>query len=487
LKKIIKLANCVIELTILKDGAVVLAEIKRGYVGKKELLPELKRNGYAYGIIEQNMAALESGQKGQVILATAIVQDIAAGIWSHSTENKNSGAILESLENENFNFNDITFNVKENERLLTITSTPKTVLRYPDGRKEQLKDLGMDGATKLCGKNTHLNTDSKSIRSDINGSMHSSIYGVISVYPVKEFKSIGRVHGKVVEDNAIAVERDILPDSFVKNKSNLIVDGFIRSSIINTEGNVLCRGIENPLNHDRCEIMAGQSIFTRFIKKYLVWSGESVFVDKIIEKSTIQCLGTIAASMISDSEIRVGGKLFTKNINGNSKIFLGNIFVENEELKKRKSFHLQHKKRLIDLEDAINLNQAEIESNRSKSIAQIKKLRKLPQSTFETDILLKRFFITLTDRITQLNKKIDEYETDLRQFEKERLELSFCDQQLKEDSQPEIIVTGKIEPGTVITAPNQELKVTHDLTNVSIKLDKIRGILNIQHFKHAKN
>jgi len=483
LKKIIKLANGALELTILRDGAIVLAEIKRGYVGQKELKFELNAIGYSHGLIEQSINALEKGQSGQLILAIAFAQNEAAAIWRHSGEIINKNDIIKRINEENFNISEISFQVKKDERLLTITSTPKTILRYPDGRKKHLKELGIESVSKLCGDNTHLGIQSKSIISDIDGSMHSSIYGILSVFPEKSIRSIGKVHGKIFEENALLIEQDIMPESYVETPSNISVNGFIKSSIVEAGGNIICQyGIDNTHKLDTSSVTAGQSVITAYINRYPVWAGSYLLVNKKIEDSLVQCLGTIATPLISASEVRVGEKLYVKDIVKGSEIFLGNSFVENEELTSRKSFHLQHKKRLVDLEETVISGQSEVESSRNKVITQIKKLRKVAQNSFGSDIVLNRFFTTLTDGMNKIKKKIHDYENTLNLFEKEQMELSFFEQQLTDDTQPEIVVLGKIEPGTVITTINQELKVSDELNNVSIKLDKTRGILNIQPF-----
>ncbi|MFC2088025.1 FapA family protein, partial [Calditrichota bacterium] len=461
--------------------AILLAEIKKGYIGEKELKFQLNAAGYSFGLIEQSIAALEQGYKGQILLATALMQYETAGIWSHTGININRKILIDDLNTENFNFSKISFQVKKDERLLTITTTPKIILRYPDGRKLQLKELSIESVAKLCGANTHLDVQSKSIYSKVSGSLHSSIYGVLSVYPEKIYRSIGKSYEKIKEKFAINVEQDITPESYIDIPSNLVVDGFIKSSIIEVGGNVVCHyGIDNSQELDTVSVTAGQSIFTSTIKKYPVWSGSSILVRKSIEDSSVQCLDTVAVPLISSSEIRVGNKLFVKDIIQKSKIYLGTNFVENEELNSRRSYHKQHEKKLIDLENMIIAEQLELELNRRKVVTQIKKLRKYSKSSFSSDIVLNRFLTALTEGVKKTEKKIEDYEMTLNLFEKEGRELSFFEQQLHHDSQPEIIAFGKITRGCVINAENQVYKVIEELENVSIKLDTLRGILNIQ-------
>lgn len=486
MKKIIKLKNGVLELTILRDGTLIFAETKRGYIADKELKIALNEAGYSYGLLENSINELERGKNGQILLATAYAQNEAAGIWSHSGEIPDKNKIIEILETEQFNFTEISFRVKKDERLQTITSTPKTMLRYPDGRKKLLKELGIESVSKLCGPNTHLGIQSKSIVSDIDGSLHISIYGIVSVYPERTYGSIGKIHKKMNESNAFIVERDVTPEAYIETPSNLEVQGFIKSSIIDVGGNIVCHyGIDNPRDLDTSSVVAGQSIFTTIINKYPVWSGSVVIATKRIENSSVRCLDTIATPLISGSEIYVGNKLYVKDIVNGSEIFLGNNFVENEELHSRKSYNVQHKKRLIDIENSIIAEQSFLESSRSKVVSQIKKLRKLSPDNFGSDMILNRFYNSISEGNKKIEKKLDDYESALQLYEKERLELSFFEQQLQNESQPEIYVLGRIEPGVVINAPNQILNVNEEYKNVSIKLDMTRGILNIQPLKKS--
>lgn len=481
MKKIIKLKNGALELTILRDGAIILAEVKKGYVGDKELKIELNAAGYSFGLIEQSITALEKGYKGQILLGTALIQYEPAGIWTHTGILKDKEKLIEYLKSGTFDFSPAALNIKKGERLLTFTTKPKIVLKYPDGRKLQLKELGFESISKLCGANTFLDIQSKSIYSQIDGSLHSSIYGVVSVYPKKVYRNIGKAFDKIRDENSLFVEQDITPESYVAIPSNLVVDGFIKSSNIEVSGNIFCNyGIDNSRELDTVSVMAGQSIFTEDIKKYTVWSGSSILVKRSIEDSSVQCLDTIAVPRISGSEIRVGNKLYVKDITQKSEIYLGTNFVENEELNSRRSFHKQHEKKLIDLEHMIIAEQLQLELNRRKTISQIKKLRKYSKDAFGSDIVLNRFLASLSEGIKLTDKKIDEYKMTLELFEKEGRELSFFEQQLHQDSNPEIIVLGKVSRGCVIYAENQAHKVIEELVNVSVKLDTMRGILKIQ-------
>ncbi len=484
MKKIIKLKNGAVELTILRDGSLILAESKRGYIAEKELKIALNAAGYSYGLIEQSIKELENGKKGQILLATTCSQNEAAGIWNHSGEIPGKKKYIEILETGRFNFSDISFQVQKDERLQTITTTPKTILRYPDGRKKQLKELGIEGVGKLCGSNTRLGVQSKSIISDIDGSLHISIYGIVSVYPEKTYTNVGKVHGKLIDQNALIVEGDVTPGSYIEIPSNLKANGYIKSSVLEVGGNIICHfGIDNQRNLDNCSIQAGQSVFTTLIRNYPVWSGSVIIASNKIEKSKVQCLGTVATPVVSDSEIRVGNKLYVKDIVDGSDIYLGNEFVENEELKSRKNYNVQHKNRLIDIENSIIEEQSVLDSNRKKVLTQINKLRKISTNVFSSDMVLNRFLISISEGHGKINRMISDYESALQLYEKKHLELSFFEQQLQCDLEPEIHVIGRIEPGVIINAPNQILKVNEEYKNVSIKVDKMRGILKIQPLK----
>ncbi len=479
-KKRIELNNGLLLATELWDGKLILGEIRYGSAKKSEMRPAIMKKGYRYGLIDASLDLLESGQKGQVPIALAYLDKDPGKPWFHFEDALNDDNFKSWLKSGSFDSVDFSYPVKAGERLLSLSQTPFSYLRYPNGKKEFIDNLSEDNIGLYAGENTSLNNSRNAIESEVDGFAHRTIYGTVSVYPPMDVKNIGKMHGRVEFDNALEVEQDIRSESIVTLPSNLMVKGLIRSANIRVGGNITCHfGFDNLQKLEMAQIYAGQSIFTNQIISYPVWAGMYIIVQQSIEKSTIQCMNSLVAPLISHSEVRAGSKIYARNIDKSSQIYLGPSYVVDPNLKSIKNYHRQHEKKLFDLYLDLEDQQRDLEFTKKKAIGHLAKLNKMSKASISSDVLLNRFFVNMRDLLEKYNSSSEQCDRTLSIFEDEKKQLSFYETHTKDDKNPEIIVTGKISSGCVIHAPHQTLRVRESLHHVSIRLVEENGTLEV--------
>jgi len=479
-KKRIELNNGLLLATELWGGKLVLGEIRYGTAKKTEMRPGLIKKGYRYGLLDTSLDLLESGQKGQVPVALAYLDKDPGKPWFHFEDALNDDNFNSWLKSGSFDSIDFSYPVKAGERLLSLAQTPFSYLRHPNGEKQFLKEINDENVGLYAGENTTLNSQKTAIESEVDGFAHRTIYGTVSVYPLRDVKNIGKMHGRVEFDNALEVEQDIRSESIVTLPSNLMVKGLIRSANIRVGGNITCNfGFDNMQRLEMARIYAGQSIFTNQIVSYPVWAGMYIIVQQSIENSSIQCMNSLVAPLISHSEIRVGSKIYTRNVDKSSQIFLGPSYVVDPSLKSIKSYHKQHEKKLFDLYLDLEDQQRELEFTKKKAIGHLAKLNKMSKASISSDVLLNRFNVNMQDLLEKYNLSLEKCNRTLSIFEDEKKQLSFYETQTKDDKNPEIIVTGKISSGCVIHAPHQTLRIRESLQHVSIRLVEENGTLEV--------
>jgi len=462
------------------EGKLVLGEIRYGQAKKSEMRTAILRSGYRYGLLDTSLDLLDSGLKGQIPIALAYVEENPGKPWFHFEDALNDENFNSWLANGTFETVDFKYAVKAGERLLSLVQSPFEYLRYPNGNTDFMNDLDGQDISQYAGENTRLSASGKAIEAEIDGFAHRTIYGTVSVYPIKTIKNIGKMHGRVEFDNAIEVEQDIRSESHVTSPSNLIVNGLIRSSYVKVGGNISCEfGFDNMQKFDMAKIFAGQSVYTISIFNYTVWAGLYVIVQNNIDRSNIQCMNSVVAPIITNSEIRVGSKLYARIIERNSQIYLGSGYVADPNLKNIKNYHSQHEKKLVDLYMALEEQQRELEFTKKKALGHLGKLNKVSRASISSDVLLNRFFINMREGLKKYQNALEQCQTTLNNFDDERKQLSFYETHTQNTKEPEIVVTGKISAGCVIHSPNQTLRLRESLEKVRITVIEENGTLSI--------
>ncbi len=485
MKRKIRLENGLLLITILKDGELLLGEIKRGKTTKLELKLALQKEGFVFGIMEDNLRELALDYKGQLPIARSVFEFEKASVkpcFGKEFDFFNYLDLLRLNQLEQLNF---SYRVRQGDDLVTVLEPPRYFLRYPDGRRRLLETLPMESISSIVGVNTRFLPSSKTIVARADGIVNLSPQGVVSVYPLKTMRALGKMLGKLHLREALYVEEDVQRESYVYSPSNVEVGGTIKSSFIKCDGNLQCAlGIDDPLNWENARIFTGQNVLTAYLKNYKVWAGGDVFVKNRVDKSTVHCMNNMVAPVVSGSQIHIANKLFVKRLESKTQVYLGPTFVENSHLEEKRRNFRQHTKRLNDLEKTISKEKFWLEFNRNKALQQLQKMHERKNTANKAaNLILKRFYDSLADGLRRLEDQIMEYQRFLETLDTEYAEIQTLEQHMKKDYKPEIVVLDRIEPGVIIHAPNETLKVRETMTQVVLELDEVRGILKIRPFK----
>jgi len=479
-KKRILLSNSTLVVTELWEGKLVIGELQFGSASKKEIQRALAEKGYEHGILEHCIDLLQNGHKGQIPIALANIEEDPGKPFFHFEKELNDENFDNWIKEGSFDNLNITYPVKAGDTLLTLSQKPYQYLRYPDGRKEYIADLETTNINFYAGENTKLRHDGEAIIAKTDGYAHRSIYGTVSVYPEHILKNIGKMHGRVELESAVRVEQDVRTESQLITPSSVIVEGLIRSSNVRSGGNIYCAfGLDNSQRLDSARIHAGQSLFASSIVGYNVWVGHYCIVQNNIDHALVQCMNSMVAPVISGSEIRIGNRLFTRQLE-RSTIYLGSDHVMDPNLQTVKRFHQQHEKRLFDLFLFLDEQQRDLDFTRKKALNHLAKLNKVARGNIASDILLNRFYINMKDGLAHYRELLEKTKSTLNEFADEKRQLAFYETHTKKETSPEIIVTGKIGNGCAIISSNETFRVREPMENVSIRLNRSTKTLEIK-------
>jgi len=478
-KKSVKTNNGVLEFTILDQGKLILAEVTEGYVKKAEIRAALYQAGLPACILEANLQFIEDGLKGQCPVAQAMIIPQPADLWFHFEKPVTEATHLEAVHSGKTPALDIMNPVRVNDRLVSMFTPAQTMLGYPDGRRELIRNREMDSIQLYRGANVQVQEDGKTLYSLIDGYAHRDMYGKVSVYPVDSVRNISRAHGSLRMDVALLVDGDVNRDSEVILPSNIHIKGMIKSATVMADGNLqVDSGLDNTLSNEICKVTSGQSLVTLHIRGYRVFSGGNILVRDKIENSNIQCMDSLSASIIAGSEIRVRNKVFVNDITHNTQIYIGPTFTEEPRIKEYRQFHQQHEKRKIDLEWELEDARTNIDQERQNLVSQLARLKKLSVSTGNFVVINR-----INQNLLQLSQKMEDlmgkYRQILRLYEEEEIQLAFYDQHANLDMEAEVHVLGEISTGSSVISRNQVMKIGKPLRQVIIRVDKFFGTLQV--------
>ena len=475
------LKNGVLSLILLRKGKLVIGKYKGHKTNVYELQKALKSVGITHGYLNNSISLIASGTAGQIPLAQAYIADEPGQLHYHFEKRWTKMEIMRLLQMGKFETVDLKQQVSKDDLLVSLTKAPTSILRYPDGRKENLNDLGISDLHFYSGRNVRISDKNKAIYANLNGLAFRDAFGVVSVAPVLIFKSIGKVHGHVSYDESLLVENDVRSGANIDSSANLFIGGVARSAKMEAAGTITVSfGLDNADRSELGQIGAGQSVFASTIRNYKIRAGTYILVKTTIDSSNIQCLNTVIAPKINASEIRVGNKLYAHTITGNTRVYLGPYFIKDAQYNKIKNFHAQHQRRLIDLKNEATILRDKIEHGKKNALIHLKKLKTVSPDSIPGDVLLNRYYTNLHSDLVKLDSAINKYERQINLISQERMRLAYYERQFIEDGSAEVICTGAIAAGTVISAPNHTMKLNSQRQNVSIKLDSASGKLELK-------
>lgn len=471
-----ELKNGILELVVLNNGRLILGEYKGEKTYTYELQKALKRSGIINGYLNNCLNLIESGTAGQIPVAQAFIEDEPGELEFHFEKKLERAEIIDLLKTKNFGSLNLFHDVKKGDLLVSLLKTSSIVLKYPNGSNEVLQKLDSSNMEYYKGKNVSVDVEEKALFSKIDGLAQRDLFGTVSVFPQAQVKSIGKAHGRVSYDSALGVEQDIRSESDVYSAAGIYVGGMTRSSRIEAGGSIYVNyGFDNPKQSDLGYAVAGQSIFASAIRNYHIRAAFYIISNTVIENSSVSCLSTIITPRIKSSEIKVGNKLFVNEIEGNSQIYLGPYFTKDPKYDETKNFHQQHIKRQYDLESETRIIIDKIRHEQRIALIQLQKLKKVSSDNIHGDVLLNRYYQNLISLNAEMEGSIKKYERQMHLINKERIRMAYYERQFFNEANAEIICLGALEEGTIITAPNETIKMETSRKNVSIKLDSVTG------------
>ena len=473
-----ELKSGILHIVTLNDGKLILGEYKGEKTYSYELKKALKRTGIISGHLQNCLHLIESGTAGQIPVAQAFIEDEPGELEFHFEKKWTRAEIIHLLETNKIDSIRFISYVKKNDLLVSLIKNPCTVLKYPSGKNEVLEELSSHDMELYGDKNVVVDLQKKAIFSAIDGFVQKDLFGVVSVSPQEQVKSIGKAHGNVTYENALRIEQDMRSESDVYCNSGVIVGGMARSSRIEAGGSIHVNyGFDNPSGSEKGYAVSGQAISASAIRNYNVRAVFYVVSDTVIGGSKVDCQGTVITSRIKASTIKVGSTLYVNDIEGNSQIFLGPYFVKEAKYTELKNYHEQHVKRQLDLESEIRIIQDKIRHEQKIALIQLQKLKKLTPENISSDVLLNRYYQNLLTYRNELAESIRRYEKQMHLISKERMKMAYFEREFFNKARAEIVCLGTLAAGTVIVAPNETLKIKENKKGVSIKLDADSGKL----------
>ncbi len=472
----IDLDDGTLELILLNNGQLVLGKYSGKPTSQAKLTKALKQLGITYGYIDKSLKIISNGSFVQMPVAQASIMD-EPGKLTFPFQKKRTLDDYKNIALSGRPFSDsLSVFVQKNQELVKLVSNPHRVLKLPNGKSEILEELTGQDLSHFSGENTYIDKKRSMVLSKIDGVAYKDQYGMVAVYPQTEVKSIGKAHGKIYYEAALFVKADIRSESNVETLSDIFVNGMIRSSQVSAAGNVHAKfGLDNHNQKENSIVTAGQTVVTSAIRNFTVWAGEDVLASSAIYGSNIKALNVVATPKIKDSEIRAGGKIFTRNVEGKCRFFLGAFYVKDTDQKNVFRYIAQHKKRLDDLDNEIYYLTERLNHDKVNIVNQINKLKRLNGGFNSDDLYIKRFYNNQVEGLIQLKKKIKQYEEQIHVVESDQMRLSYYENQFIEREPATLFVEGNLPAGTIINAPGETVTTKKDLYNITIFVDPVSG------------
>ncbi len=468
--------ECELRLLPLMDGKLYFAEKIVGIPTNGDIAAFLRKAGIVDGILFDSFSLLQRNDVSQIPVAKAYYQEeppifnLFFGINSFLPEILRS--ILEGTPLDCF---EEKFLVKRNEALLTAQGPFRKVLRYPDGHVEIKENLNFNDLQIFCGKNCTVYENSIIALTD--GSAHQTKDGRVFTYPVVTVKGVGEIHGKVNEEISVKVTEDIHSHSYLELPSNLFVLGAIHSSFIKVKGNLQAlEGIDNPKELSSSKIFAQGKLITPFIKKMKIQVKDKIMVTEGIHNSLVICNDQVWANFIENSEIRLRNGLITNHILGNSRIFLGPSYTNDDELTYFRNQIDIWEKKLNSQEFLITGIRDRLEKEKYALMGYFLRLKEAGKKQILLDSSIVRLFDSIKHTFDNYKKLVEEYQQFLNNYLANKAFLTVCQRNL--NKVPFFIkVYGKIDPGVLIATPTHVVKVSKPLNHVLIIMDPLTGRL----------
>ncbi len=468
-----------LDMVVLRDGRLVLGELKDGSASYHELRTALDSVGIRYGIVDETLKAMAQGARYQMLMAYSRRVCEPPKIQFHINIPNLKTIFKQGVSGGKVG--EIALNpiVEKGQKLLTVLKRPQVVLEYPNGRRTFLHKLDSDVLKTLSGPNTSYDRNSDCIVAEIDGAMTRSITGVVAVHPVEECEYVGERLQKSAKDTAIVCRGDWRREIPTHVSSNVEVCGNIVNSPITATGLIVCHNSVHNHSPNTPMLSSEQSIFAQSISDYKIRSRKNVVISENLRGSTLWSAGSVIAGDITDCKMTISKHLVCENLSGGSKVFLGENYMRRKDLPDPMGTLQQYQTKL----DAADLKVMEIQHRLKGSQKKVKKqlvssMRSM-KNRQKIGLIVRRFYEHLAGEFKEFNVHVEEYRELVENFAREKSILELFAETMKIRSKPGIIVSGTLDLGVEIHTANQSFVVNRTFNNVRIVVDELRGTFEI--------
>lgn len=479
-RKIVALQEGVLELTIIAGGRIALGQLKSGQADREDLIKQLIAAGVRTGFYDPGLAMISNGNHDKVPVAAARVLSSPG----HSTmSHKIASAPAAQGDWETWRAPKLDGPVQEGDLIIQVEDTPVTSILNISGRRVELSRGADRDASQFVGIGTRPSNDNTAVVADRSGYAFRTLFGEARVLDTEEIPAFSRTMGKARWDGSLNVLNDIREGSRAEVEGTLVVNGNVSGASLEANGNVHIEGRADNAGHEgSASISAGQSLRARDLKQTKVWAGRDIHVTQSIEKCQVQCLGICVARHIKGGEVRVGERLLAETITGAASVYLGARHIDTHDLESEISYHSQHKTMLGDIHRNLQDSQVAYFRARESMVHEIQRISQGNLSAAQRS----RAVQILTRQFTAMDETLDTFKQYLKNYiemasktERQLLQINYYQHRLEGTDQPEAVITGRVELGTLFFGPAGRLEIAEEVSGVRISPDPITGELVI--------
>ena len=477
IRRSVKLDAGLLELVILGNDRLALAQMISGVTTQGEIIHRLAANGVKSGYIEDGIMLLAEGGKVQVPVAASYFRRVPgkSSMPLYDVPLPEKAADWESWEG-----GPLDRTVKAGEVLVHVEEPPRVFLVPVNGARKEVSRGDQIDANEFVGPGTEVNGDGTKVLAAREGYPQRGLFGQVSILAMETLPAIARSHGKIRKESAVVVRGEIGREASANIFGSLIANDHITGARLEIGGNLNVNGYIRADNKRQANhITAGQSVRAKGISDATIWAGQDVHILETAKDVTIHCLGNAVMKTLDGGEVRVGHRFIAHEVTAGSSIFLGMRHIEIKALKKVQLSMAQLLSRLTDNENAMSNSKQDYERSKERLMLEIERMRNqnlsgaLRQKSMQA---LQRHLEMMSEAITRLKFGLESYEEAYAMVEKDRARISYCENRLDSAVAPEAIITGKIDPGVMIYGPGQMLELPGGLENVRIVPDPLTGL-----------
>lgn len=185
-----------------------------------------------------------------------------------------------------------------------------------DGRYLETKD-GRDINLPL-GKNVKVDTDGVTIVATVNGQV-LLVNDKINVEPIMELDGVNSKTGNISFLGTVIIKGNVEDGYKVTASGDIEVNGSVGNCQLSSDGNIVIS--QGVIGHDEGKIVAGKSVWAKFVNHTTIEAGENVVVNDSIMNSDVTAMKSILVrgkrAQITGGHLFATEEICAKNIGSN--------------------------------------------------------------------------------------------------------------------------------------------------------------------------